>query len=366
MVRGYTFVIPLAMVGVIVLAAVLIGFIPGGPGVWGTTSGDTQAPQAPANAGQEAEAWCRSDVASNPRFQVGQAGARWLGMAFYSEDDREAFETDPRWPIACRLAFELWGIPDPLWDWCYDEKNRDTLLAPAITLLGLGRQERAGTETFSEAPGDDPAEYTLACRLADRYWRDSGVVALAEEQTDKFLAVDPVDRAWCDERADDVNEAADSLGLHRSGLGDLPGRLAEVRACRFAAILALAEALPPTPTQPTPSPTVAPLAAGEFTAEILFLNRTDRDLEIRDVAVDADRSFVLPGCSAVRANRLARVAPWSLSVLMFQDPTELAYRTEGGGSQGDSVRLEVELGPGTDIEVREVEHVPDLPTEDLC
>lgn len=363
--RRTTYANPLAMAGAIVVAGVLIGLIGGGLAVRNATSGNPQSPQAPADATREAEAWCRSDVASNPRFQIEQAGARWLGMAFYSEDDREAFEADPRWPIACRLAFELWGIPDPLWDWCYDDTNRDALLAPAITLLGLGRQERAGTETFSEAPGDDPAEYTLACRLADQFWRESGVMALAEEQTDEFLAVDPVDRAWCDEHAAEVSEAADSLGLHRSGLGDLPGRLAEVRACRFAAILVLAEALPPTPTPPTPSPTAEPQAAGEFTAEILFLNRTDRDLEIRDVAVDADRSFVLPGCSAVRANRVTRVAPWSLSVLMFQDPTELAYRTEGG-SRADSVRLEVELGPGTDIEVREVEHVPDLPTEDLC
>jgi hypothetical protein len=283
-------------------------------------------------------------------------------MRGYSEDDRDAAISDPRWTIACGVAYDLWGLTDDQWNWCADERNRAERLSAAVKFLGLGASERDGTETFTEAPGDDPAEYTQACRFAYQLWREGQLEDPTGADIESFLAVDPGDRQWCDAHATRVSEAARLIALARAWTDEIAHRLILARGCRFAAGLALADSLPTASPVATPSDE----PAGEFTVAILLTNQTRSELQISDVAADGDRSFSLPACAAMRINGERRTAPWSLAFASSaaSSPLLLAERrsAEGGGALG----LEIRFAADGSTAIREVSEPATVPATPAC
>lgn len=260
----------------------------------------------------ETLAWCTSDQASDPPFMVKQAGELWIGLARYSEEQHSEAMADPRWSVACALAFELWGLSDDAWNWCYEDAVRQEFLAPAVALLGLGRQEAAGSESFAEAPGDDPAEYVQACRFADRYWRHGAVGSQPADAGDAFLALGEAEQAWCSSHRDAMDSARRDLKLvpasDDSSDGSLAGRLSEVRACRFAYLVDLASDLP----ERVPA-TAGPLPE-KLTYEALIVNRQNTPIVLSDVANGEDYSQSVAGCGWMRVNGVTRELPWTLGV----------------------------------------------------
>lgn len=200
------------------------------------------APRSVGGSGLSTAArdWCVSGGTSVPSTQVRQAGAVFLGMAAYSEDERPALLADPRWDPSCAIAYELWGLSTEEWEWCFRDDVQSSQLAPAITVLGMGEDEAAGTERFTEAPGDDPAEYTQACRFAYRFWRDAPSGADPGPPARAYFAIDTERQGWCQANPEAIAEARTMLGIGGDAIGGdaLPDLVAETRACNFAALLA--------------------------------------------------------------------------------------------------------------------------------
>jgi hypothetical protein len=190
--------------------------------------------------------WCLGHSPSEPQAQVISVGRRFFGMTRGNGDSGTAgLRDDPLFPQACALAYELLGLSDAEWDWCFDAGNRATWLEPTVKLLGLGRQEAAGTETFGEAPGDCPAEYDQACRFAYRFARPANALPAVDSQTHPFFALATDASAWCTDNPDRIAAAAVDLDIGSDALADsssIAEREAFVRACRFARILNAASA----------------------------------------------------------------------------------------------------------------------------
>lgn len=288
-------------------------------------------------------------------------------MRWYSEDNLDALLADPRWPTACELAHQLWGLTDEEWDWCWDDAVRATALNSAVQYLGLGNDERQGTESFLEAPGDDPAEYTQACRFAFRFWRTSAVGTDPGPGLDSFVAVDANAARYCGDHPSRVTQAAQLLQIDAPLTGQsVAARLAQARACSFAASVAIVDELPlATPGEPTARPT-----AGEaFTLEALFINHGNTEVLITE-AVGGSRTETLrvPACGAVRINGESRSLPWSLgysaAALPDARPLTLMARDDVD-AQGLRVVVTIDDAGAASAEEMTTA-VPDLPAGGLC
>ncbi len=255
------------------------------------------------NAETSAAEWCLSDGMHTQ--QAAQAGRLWLGMRWYSEDDRESLVSDPRWPTACAVAHQLWGLTGDEWAWCWDPANRESALAPAISFLGLGRDEAQGTETFLEAPGDDPAEYTQACRFAFRFWRTSPVGTNPGPEFAPFLAVAPQEAEYCGDHPSRVTQAQQLLQIDTPVAGDsIPSQLAFARACSFAATVAAVDDLPlAMPPPPTPSPA----AGDDFRLEVLSVNHSNVESSPKPLMLNKSRAWSFPHVG--RCASMARLGP---------------------------------------------------------
>ncbi len=326
----------------------------------------TAARESARSSGQAvaAQEWCLSDDIHTQ--QAAQAGRLWLGMRWYSEDERVAMLADPRWSTACAAAHQLWGLTNEEWDWCWKDEHRRSALAPAVTFLGLGRDEALGTETFLEAPGDDPAEYTQACRFAYRFWRSSPVGTDPGPAIDAFLAVDPDKRDYCDGHPSRVTQASQLLQVDAPTTGDsISARLAFARACSFAAVIAGADALPVA--TPTPSSTMPPQGEA-FLIEVLFVNHSKTAIQITERVGGVDSpTVVIPSCGAVRINGEPRKEPWSMqyaaAALSDAEPILLIARDEVAG---DRLKLVVTIESEGAGSAEAVSVVPALPDGSLC
>src|SRR5688572_22637273 len=216
-------------------AALVVGLVV----VVGQATSFWTAAVSPDDRSGAAHEWCTSAGTSGPSGQVRQLAVVELGMKAYSEHD-PAEKADPLWAPACAIAYELWGLTTDEWNWCSNEEVRSSVLAAAITLLGMGEEEASGTESFGEAPGDNPAEYTQACRFAYRFWRDSRAGADPGPPARAHFAVDPARSAWCAANPGAIREARDWLGIVDDGGGEdsLEDLVGETRACNFASLLA--------------------------------------------------------------------------------------------------------------------------------
>lgn len=156
-----------------------------------------------------------------------------------SEDIRPDL-ADAAIAASCEVAYELWSLTDEQWSWCYEDANRAEYLAPAITAFGMGEEEIAGTESFGEAPGDDPGEYTQACRWSYDRWREDGIGPIVDPTADPLLSVNAEEAEWCasDLDQDSAEEFRDLLGIEvEPGASEVEMALAEARTCRVAYIL---------------------------------------------------------------------------------------------------------------------------------
>lgn len=176
---------------------------------------------------------------------VDDAGRTYLGWQGERAWDRDGVgATDiagqPGVGAACRIAFELHALGQAEWDWCYQDTNRAALLTPAVAMLGMGEDEADSSETFREAPGDDPTEYSQACRLAYTYWRaEGGVSEIADPLSHPFFAVTPDQQQWCGaaENRGVLEWAALQLGIETPADAPFVEQLtAYVRSCRVASI----------------------------------------------------------------------------------------------------------------------------------
>jgi hypothetical protein len=142
--------------------------------------------------------------------------------------------------VACRIAFELFGLDQAEWDWCYDGSNRAAFLAPAVVMLGMGEDEAEGSDRFGEAPGDDPGEYAQACRLAYHHWREQGeVLEIADPASHPFLALTSEQQSWCGaaENRGVLDSTALQLGISTPAEAPPVEQLtAHVRSCRIASM----------------------------------------------------------------------------------------------------------------------------------
>ena len=229
-----------AFVVLLLTAGVVIAGI-----AWGNWDGTPSSVAAmPLNSAARPDAqaveWCLGHSPSEPQAQVISVGRRFFGMTRGNGDSaRAGLRDDPLFPQACALTYEMLGLSDAEWDWCFDAGNRATWLEPTVKLLGLGRREAAGTETFGEAPGDSPAEYVQACRFAYRYVRPATAVP-SITQTHPFFALATDASTWCTDHPDRLAAAAVDLDIRpdpAADSGSIAEREAYVRVCRFAWIL---------------------------------------------------------------------------------------------------------------------------------
>lgn len=199
---------------------------------------------SPARPGADALDWCLGNSAAGGYGPVIEVGREFFGMQRrLSDSGAEGLRDDPLFPQSCALAYEIWGLTAPEWDWCFDRDNRTKWLEPSIVLLGLGKNEALGTESFGEAPGDNPAEYVEACRFAYRYARPADGIPRVDAQTHPFLALAPDASTWCEAHRSELERAARALDIGVAPAADsaeVPAREAYVRACRFARIRAAA------------------------------------------------------------------------------------------------------------------------------
>jgi hypothetical protein len=117
-------------------------------------------------------------------------------------------------------------------------------------MLGMGEDEAANADTFSEAPGDDPAEYSQACRLAYHYWRGQGAASeIPDPLSQPFFAVTREQQTWCGtaENRGTLEWAALQLGIETPADAPFIEQLtAYVRSCRIASIARRLPAAEPT------------------------------------------------------------------------------------------------------------------------
>lgn len=174
---------------------------------------------------------------------VDVAGRTFLGWDGERDWDRDGVGPadlvgQPGIGAACRIAYELYGLDQAEWDWCFESSNRAAFLTPAVAMLGMGEDEAENSDTFSEAPGDDPSEYSQACRLAYHYWRDPGRVSeIADSPSHPFFAMTRDQEAWCKsaENRRDLERTAIQLGIATPDDAPPIQRLAAyVRSCRVA------------------------------------------------------------------------------------------------------------------------------------
>jgi hypothetical protein len=203
--------------------------------------------KVPAPAGLSATEWAfctEGNSAYRGPEIVDEAGRTYLGWEGHDWDRDGVGANDiagqPGVGTACRIAYELYALDQAQWDWCFEDTNRAALLSPAVALLGMGEDEAADSETFREAPGDDPVEYTQACRLAYHYWRDQGgVSAIADPRSHPFFAVTREQQAWCGavENRSVLEWTALQLGIETAADAPFIEQLtAYVRSCRIASI----------------------------------------------------------------------------------------------------------------------------------
>lgn len=213
----HTMAIRLVAAAVVVLAA---------------TSCGLGAAEPPRGLTHEEAPSCTDGIPSMSGSLAVASAARLLGLPHGpTGDDAVVDLADPTTAALCRLAHELWGLSDEQWDWCFADENRAAYLTPAVDALGMGEEEDAGTESFGEAPGDDPFEYTQACRWAFDRWREHGVSAIEKPADDPFFMASPEATKWCA-----AELTFDAAAWFRNRLG------IEVRADASAAEVALAEA----------------------------------------------------------------------------------------------------------------------------
>jgi hypothetical protein len=188
----------------------------------------------------EASFCTRNGVPSGGPYSVG-AAADLAGIPHERmSEETEPDLADPAIAASCELAYELWSLTDEQWNWCYEDENRAELLAPAITAFGMGEEEIAGTESFGEAPGDDPGEYTQACRWSFDRWREDGIGPIVDPTADPFFSVNADEAAWCASELDQdsAEDVRNMLGIEvEPGASEVEMALAETRTCRVAYIL---------------------------------------------------------------------------------------------------------------------------------
>lgn len=233
-------------VSIVLLAAALLVLV---AATWREIGGTPESVLAmpvdsPARPSAAAVDWCLGDITNGGYQPVIEAGRTYLGMERpVSDSGSIGLRNDPLFAQSCALAYEVTGLDQGEWDWCFDDDNRAAWLEPAVKLLGLGKEEAAGTERFGEAPGDNPAEYVQACRFAYRYERPIGAIPAVDARTHPFLALPAEASSWCDARPSAIEEAVNALDINVKPVADtssVPEREAFVRACRFARIRAAA------------------------------------------------------------------------------------------------------------------------------
>lgn len=201
----------------------------------------TACTSRPAAVTDEEWAYCTDDghPAGGTGTVLSFAQVYVPGLPPPSDSVRDTAKSDPQFGAACRVAFELTGLTREQWDWCFRDENRAEFLAPAVELLGMGEEEVLGTESFGEAPGDDPAEYTQACRLAFGNWREDGIDE-TDATSDPFFRLTDAQTEWCDDAANQwtLEWAAESLGIETpEEAPEIHQFHAYARACRLAFLL---------------------------------------------------------------------------------------------------------------------------------
>ena len=198
---------------------------------------------AGCGARTDAEAWCTDtrNPGGGPTQVIATANA-YLGIQWSNSDTRrDDARQDPRWGAACAVAYELIGLSQDEWNWCFDDGNRRAFLEPAVIALGMGEDEAAGTDGFGEAPGDTPAEYAGACRLSYVYWRVNGIHRLDQGQLDALFGVTGEVSGWCATNVAAVTQAKATLGIESAPTAQPVERfVGEARACRFANLVGIA------------------------------------------------------------------------------------------------------------------------------
>lgn len=215
--------------------------------------------KVPPPAGVSAEEWAfctQGNSAVRGPGSADEAGQTYLGWDADRDWDRDGvgasdLAADPDVGAACRIAYELIGLHQAEWDWCFDASNRADLLVPAVEMLGMGEDEADGWDGFSEAPGDDPAEYAQACRLAYHYGRERGEMPeIADPLSHPFLALTREQQVWCGtaENRDVLEWTAIQLGITTPAEAPFIQQVtAYARSCRIAST---AGQIPP-PAEPT-------------------------------------------------------------------------------------------------------------------
>ena len=82
---------------------------------------------------------------------------------------------DPQWAAACRYAFVVAGLSSDQSTWCAEASNRPQV-AQAVGLIG-----DEGDGPGYSPPGDSPAEYVQACRIAYDYLRPAAGVPITPD-----------------------------------------------------------------------------------------------------------------------------------------------------------------------------------------
>jgi hypothetical protein len=137
---------------------------------------------------------------------------------------------DPQWASACRYAFVVAGLSGDQSVWCADPPNR-ARVAQAVDAIGA-----EGDGPGYSPPGDSPAEYVQACRIAYDYLRPVPAVSITPDSP--AFALTSSESRYCDEIG---AQAVDSV-LVAVGLGPTQHptavQAAENRAvgCRLAFI----------------------------------------------------------------------------------------------------------------------------------
>lgn len=182
--------------------------------------------------------WAFGTGPQGGRAIVGSAAEAFgFGLGRYSEEDPSGLYGDPAYVRSCRVASALWGLSEAEWAWCFVADNRERFLVPTVALFEMGEEERAGTESFGEAPGDDPAEYVTACRYAHQFGQADGVAAIDAPADHPFLALTDTEAAFCGEPENEalLARAADFLEIGpEPDQAELARINDDTRTCRIA------------------------------------------------------------------------------------------------------------------------------------
>lgn len=300
---------------------------------------------SPASGASVDPSWCNG---GQPGFHLSlNVGVQLLGMRAHSEEETQLSESEPLWDTACQVAWDLWGLTDAESAWCADEQNRETYLAPAIPLLGLGESEAAASDAFGEAPGDSPAEYVQACKYAIGHLAGDQLTT-PNLEGDPFFELSPEQAQWCDQHPDARLGIAAGVGLSlppNDGSAELT--FAGVLSCRVAFAVEGAKGIPRATDTIDPQP-----EDPSFVLEVTYRNASSTDVRIRESSSFGSSQGVLQPC-AISTGMAAHQGPVELSFSTAEDAYE-TFHTVSGELDISAAALEVTFEHDGSVTVREV------------